>query len=120
MEEQRQRQEEEARQTAAASTATSGQATAQASESVVKSSLTTSIEPVDVPTTSAGTTEEQMLEKALAMSLDHNFSTSDSVNLAAMTEEEQIQYAMQMSLQASQAKEEPMETDDSNDKTEKH
>lgn len=121
MEEQRQRQEEEARQSA--TTSTSQTSTAPKAESSAEATTSAPVIPSEQPkgSTSAGTTEEQMLEKALAMSLEGGFPGSESVNLAAMTEDEQIQYAMQMSLQASQAsagKEEPMETDDSNDKSE--
>jgi len=47
----------------------------------------------------AVTDEDAMLQKALAMSME-----TDDVNLEAMTEEEQIQYAMKMSM-ADQTKE---------------
>lgn len=45
------------------------------------------------------TDEDAMLQKALAMSME-----TEDVNLEAMTEEEQIQYAMKMSM-ADQAQE---------------
>lgn len=82
MEEQRQRQEEEARRA------------------------------IDVSGTEAGTkptpikeepTEEALLERALAMSMEHSEDTKSHsapvVDFANMTEEEQIAFAMQMSMQ---------------------
>ncbi|VDK37363.1 unnamed protein product [Taenia asiatica] len=52
---------------------------------------------------SAGTSEEELLRQALAMSMQvgsgNPGSTSGSVDLANMTEEEQIAYAIQMSMQ---------------------
>jgi len=117
MEEQRQRQEEEARRVVAES----------ASEGVVASSSST------VTGAQSSNTEEAMLEQALAMSLeageDKSSSTatarssSSALDFANMTEEQQIAYAMQMSLQppnpdASAAQSippespVPMETDD--------
>lgn len=100
MEEQRQRQEEEARRSA----------TQSASESVVQQSA-------------EGTSEEALLEQAVAMSLATDDTPSASItpalpDFASMTEEEQIAYAMQMSLQQSHddtTKEDtvtPMETDE--------
>lgn len=114
MEEQRQRQEEEARRVVA-----------------------TSAEEV-VPTTGASSstaggavnTEEALLEKALAMSLEPDeertvgANTSSQVraapDFATMSEEEQIAYAMQMSLQQAHDSKPvdspvPMETDDNED-----
>lgn len=98
MEEQRQRQEDEARRVAADS----------AKEATQVASKTE---------TEGGTTEEELLERALAMSLDHEpvapVTTAVVPDFAAMTEEEQIAYAMQMSLQQTQPeKEEPMETEE--------
>ncbi|XP_064465895.1 26S proteasome non-ATPase regulatory subunit 4-like isoform X2 [Ornithodoros turicata] len=107
MEEQRQRQEDEARR-AAATSAKEGAPT-----------------PVKTET-EGGTTEEELLERALAMSLDPEPTTATATgagsatmpDFAAMTEEEQIAYAMQMSLQQAQggvggeaSHAEPMETD---------
>ncbi|GFQ93999.1 26S proteasome non-ATPase regulatory subunit 4 [Trichonephila clavata] len=98
MEEQRQRQEEEARRTVSA----------------------TSNEPTGQPTTD-GSNEEAMLEQAVAMSLatESNTATPSPAvpDFSAMTEEEQIAYAMQMSLQQTQEGSDdeagvPMETDD--------
>ena len=111
MEEQRQRQEEEAR-AAVTSSSTSGLIAASGSTSQIvdPNSITTNV-PVSDESSPTGTTEEEMLEKALAMSLETEFA-GGNVDFAAMTEEEQIQYAMQMSLQPSTS-EEPMETDDS-------
>lgn len=52
---------------------------------------------------SAGTSEEELLRQALAMSMQvgsgSSGSTSGPVDLANMTEEEQIAYAIQMSMQ---------------------
>ncbi|GFY42283.1 26S proteasome non-ATPase regulatory subunit 4 [Trichonephila inaurata madagascariensis] len=98
MEEQRQRQEEEARRTVSA----------------------TSNEPAGQPAAD-GSNEEAMLEQAVAMSLATESNTdtpSPAVpDFSAMTEEEQIAYAMQMSLQQTQEGSDdeagvPMETDD--------
>lgn len=81
MEEQRQRQEEESRKAREASTAEGGV------ESTIKE------EP----------TEEALLERALAMSMEQGESTQSqsapAVDFANMTEEEQIAFAMQMSMQ---------------------
>ncbi|CAN7938103.1 unnamed protein product [Ixodes hexagonus] len=104
MEEQRQRQEEEARRAAA----TAQEETA--------------------PRAEGGSTEEALLERALAMSLDTEPVAPASVvpDFATMSEEEQIAYAMQMSLQQARecepripppltgaaAEEEPMETEE--------
>jgi len=104
MEEQRQRQEEEARRAAAESVSDAG----------VTAPITTQAE---------ASNEENMLEKALAMSLEQDASNMGNVGMsvpdfAAMSEEEQIAYAMQMSLQQSQGAEAatseatPMETDE--------
>lgn len=101
MEEQRQRQEEEARRTVSA----------------------TATEPTG-QNTADDTNEEAMLEQAVAMSLANTETppTSRPVvpDFAAMTEEEQIAYAMQMSLQNATGEGSdneddasvPMETDD--------
>ncbi|KAK9731309.1 Ubiquitin interaction motif [Popillia japonica] len=84
MEEQRQRQEEESRKAREASTAEGGV------ESTIKE------EP----------TEEALLERALAMSMEQGESTQSqsapAVDFANMTEEEQIAFAMQMSMQDAQ------------------
>lgn len=106
MEEQRQRQEEEHRRTSDDKGST---ATASAS----KTSSTAATIATE-PEVDDATTEEAMLEKALAISMSNPEQSKPSSNVvpdfSAMTEEEQIQYAMQMSL--AQAQEEPMETDD--------
>lgn len=82
MEEQRQRQEEEARKAREASNTESG----------VKSS------PIKEEPS-----EEALLERALAMSMEEGESTitrtAPPVDFANMTEEEQIAFAMQMSMQ---------------------
>ncbi|CAG0881580.1 unnamed protein product [Darwinula stevensoni] len=92
MEEQRQRQEEEARRAQAESAAASG------------------IKPAEE------NTEEALLEKALAMSVEHGSNNNTPLDagtsnpagftsypdFASMTEEEQIAYAMQMSMQEAQ------------------
>lgn len=121
MEEQRQRQEEEARSAAATTnTTTSGEGSSgeKASESGPSTSAPSASETTP-QSNRVGTSEEEILEKALAMSLEPDFSTGIT-DIAAMTEEEQIQYAMQMSLQASaddgSTKDEPMETDESSEK----
>lgn len=147
MEEQRQRQEEEARQAATSSNANSSQGiTTNTPATSTPANASTPTTPVNTGTESATKTstrpatgtEEEMLERALAMSLEPNASsTSASLDISRMTEEQQIQYAMQMSLQASSGtkgdqaktskesntptkkddnKDEPMDTDDSNDK----
>nr|XP_012153246.1 PREDICTED: 26S proteasome non-ATPase regulatory subunit 4 isoform X1 [Megachile rotundata] len=106
MEEQRQRQEDEARRAQANETATNKQ------PETIK----------EVPN------EEAMLKRALAMSLEdteNSSSTNDSVapanvinvpDVARMTEEEQIAFAMQMSMQDQQEleslKEEAMEVEE--------
>lgn len=81
MEEQRQRQEEEARRAEEASSADGAKATP------IKE------EP----------SEEAMLERALAMSMEEGESSSAQappvVDFANMTEDEQIAFAMQMSMQ---------------------
>lgn len=105
MEEQRQRQEDEARRAAANSAKEATQSPSQ---------------------TESGTSEERLLERALAMSLDTEpapmATTASLPDFSAMTEDEQIAYAMQMSLQQTQSEspapaaaregEEPMETED--------
>ncbi|KAK3601358.1 hypothetical protein CHS0354_037674 [Potamilus streckersoni] len=82
MEEQRARQEEESRKAAASSVAESGKA--QEGEA---------------------SNDEAMLEKALAMSMHHDSAdqTPSVPDFSSMSEEEQIAYAMQMSLQNSAA-----------------
>ncbi|XP_054720249.1 26S proteasome non-ATPase regulatory subunit 4-like [Uloborus diversus] len=95
MEEQRQRQEDEARRTVSA---TSNESAGQRSTD--------------------GSNEEAMLEQAVAMSLATDATPAASApipDFAAMTEEEQIAYAMQMSLQQTHDgsdDEAPMETDE--------
>ena len=90
MEEQRQRQEDEARRS-------TGQPAA---------------EPTATPVTAAPSNDDAMLERALAMSMDQpssNVTVASAAPAAApvypdfatMTEEEQIAYAMQMSMQES-------------------
>ncbi|KAL1439236.1 hypothetical protein MTO96_010274 [Rhipicephalus appendiculatus] len=110
MEEQRQRQEDEARRAAANSAKQATQAPSAAE-------------------TESGSSEERLLERALAMSMETDpappTTTASLPDFSAMTEDEQIAYAMQMSLQQAQAdgpstgaapaaavKEEPMETDE--------
>lgn len=90
MEEQRQRQEEEQRRALAASNA--GGATEEASTSEAgAASTSTSAEPAS---------EEAMLQRALAMSSGVPVSTMDNLpDFSNMTEEEQIAFAMQMSMQ---------------------
>ncbi|XP_037504445.1 26S proteasome non-ATPase regulatory subunit 4 isoform X2 [Rhipicephalus sanguineus] len=111
MEEQRQRQEDEARRAAANSAKQATQAPSTAE-------------------TESGSSEERLLERALAMSMETDpappTTTASLPDFSAMTEDEQIAYAMQMSLQQAQSdgpstgaapaaavKEEPMETDES-------
>ncbi|XP_065289304.1 26S proteasome non-ATPase regulatory subunit 4-like isoform X1 [Dermacentor albipictus] len=110
MEEQRQRQEDEARRAAANSAKQATQAPTTETES--------------------GSSEERLLERALAMSMETDpappTTTASLPDFSAMTEDEQIAYAMQMSLQQAQSdspstggtaaavvKEEPMETEES-------
>nr|CAG4648725.1 EOG090X08NC [Polyphemus pediculus] len=101
MEEQRQRQEDEAR----------------------RSGGTVAAEPLAPSVPSAPTNEDAMLERALAMSMDQPSSTNAAQqtvapssrppvypDFATMSEEEQIAYAMQMSMQEAQ--------DDSKNETE--
>lgn len=112
MEEQRQRQEEDARRASDDKGATSS---AQAS-GVVKSETASASANLD-----SATTEEAMLEKALAISMNQITETnapskasgSSVPDFSSMTEEEQVQYAMQMSLaQGEEEAEQPMETDE--------
>uniref|UniRef100_T1ISP0 26S proteasome non-ATPase regulatory subunit 4 n=1 Tax=Strigamia maritima TaxID=126957 RepID=T1ISP0_STRMM len=106
MEEQRQRQEEEARRAA------------------VQSSAESKVPAPGAKTETEGSNEESLLEKALAMSMETDAPVvANDPDFAAMTEEEQIAYAMQMSLQQSQGKEAagsaeptPMETDEADEK----
>nr|XP_037275030.1 26S proteasome non-ATPase regulatory subunit 4-like isoform X2 [Rhipicephalus microplus] len=111
MEEQRQRQEDDARRAAANSAKEGTQAPSTAEAE-------------------SGSSEERLLERALAMSMETDpappTTTASLPDFSAMTEDEQIAYAMQMSLQQTQpdgpstraapavvVKEEPMETDES-------
>ncbi|XP_037275030.2 26S proteasome non-ATPase regulatory subunit 4 isoform X2 [Rhipicephalus microplus] len=111
MEEQRQRQEDDARRAAANSAKEGTQAPSTAEAE-------------------SGSSEERLLERALAMSMETDpappTTTASLPDFSAMTEDEQIAYAMQMSLQQAQpdgpstraapavvVKEEPMETDES-------
>nr|CAG4646370.1 EOG090X08NC [Macrothrix elegans] len=98
MEEQRQRQEEEARRAGTASTET----------------------PAATTTGSApASSEDALLERALAMSMDQPSTTSTSAaasvpsfpDFSTMTEEEQIAYAMQMSMQDAPESAEKSETE---------
>ncbi|XP_066991560.1 26S proteasome non-ATPase regulatory subunit 4 isoform X2 [Anabrus simplex] len=87
MEEQRQRQEEEARRAQVASAADGGTAT-----------------PAPNPVKEVAN-EEALLERALAMSLEGGEEEQIPVNIpdfSTMSEEEQIAFAMQMSMQDSQ------------------
>ncbi|XP_035675234.1 26S proteasome non-ATPase regulatory subunit 4-like [Branchiostoma floridae] len=89
MEEQRARQEEEARKATSESTTETG------------------VTPAS--TVTEGDSEEAMLERALAMSMERGEMAEDTpmptVDFDNMTEEEQIAYAMQMSLQSVQTPE---------------
>lgn len=98
MEEQRQRQEDETKQVMEDT----------ASEVTPKPTTTTAVPPSD--------SEEALLEQALAMSMNPTAETTTSAmeetpipDFSTMTEEEQIAYAMQMSLAPDE--ETPMETD---------
>jgi 26S proteasome regulatory subunit N10 len=91
MEEQRQRQEESTRR------------------AVTESTGETSGQPV-----AAGGAEEAMLQQALAMSTQ---PSGQEVDFASMTEDQQIAFALQMSMQGQEEKEDPespvpMDTDD--------
>lgn len=98
MEEQRQRQEDETKQVIED---TAGEATP-------KPTTTVAVPPSD--------SEEALLEQALAMSMNPGGGSSSAMeetpipDFSTMTEEEQIAYAMQMSL-APEDKETPMETE---------
>ncbi|KAL3282276.1 hypothetical protein HHI36_005466 [Cryptolaemus montrouzieri] len=106
MEEQRQRQEDEARKAREASSTESGTKVQDIKE-----------EPSD----------EAMLERALAMSMEEGGESTETrvpsaVDFANMTEDEQIAFAMQMSMQDTQEtstsavkKEEPMEVEPEED-----
>ena len=104
MEEQRQRQEEIARGQGGSEAGGSGQ------------------QESSVPThTHAGGIEDEMLQQALAMSAAPGGApASGSSNIppdfGAMTEDEQIAYALQMSMHQAAESETPMETDESHDK----
>jgi len=133
MEEQRQRQEEEARRVVEISSQS-----AEGTEGGMKEERAGS--------SADSNTEEALLEKALAMSLENDKAQAGSgggestsslasqaksvPDFATMTEEEQIAYAMQMSLQQAHEStkkeesnrdenQEPMETDDNDSKKEK-
>lgn len=105
MEEQRARQEDNARQAG-----TGG---------------SSSVDPGSGPSGAAGGVEDQMLEQALRMSADVPSSAPGNIpDFNAMTEDEQIAYALQMSMQQSepsepQGPESPMDTDEA-DKNEKN
>jgi len=109
MEEQRQRQEESARRAA-----TEGGAPADASAGG---------SGIAAPAASTGNADEALLERALAMSLqpeteaaasDQTTPTKAEPDFGSMTEEEQIAYAMQMSMQpgAEPGSPVPMDTDE--------
>ncbi|XP_068207217.1 26S proteasome non-ATPase regulatory subunit 4-like isoform X1 [Palaemon carinicauda] len=128
MEEQRQRQQEEERRVAQEST-TTGAATTEAAPQPPASTPT----PRPAPPASAGggQSEDEMLEQALAMSMADGSGTQPSSattgsassgttttssaapvpDFSAMTEEEQIAYAMQISMQDCKPKDEPMDVD---------
>lgn len=119
MEEQRQRQDEETRQSAAEPKpeVAAGASTTGAESSSTAAPVTPSSTPV--ASGSVGPTDEEMLEQALAMSMQAEFGvdvpstgSSNPINLAAMTEQEQIEYALQMSMQNSAKEDEKMETDE--------
>ena len=141
MEEQRQRQEEDARRNneSEQGSSTSGTATGVAAADDAVATETTASIAVPATTGTSGnaaSTEEALLERALAMSLEGNQTASQPVvtdagfsanapDIAAMTEEEQVEYALQMSLAQAQDEKpdegpEAMETDEAkDDKTEK-
>jgi 26S proteasome regulatory subunit N10 len=119
MEEQRQRQEEDARRT---NTETGGEASASVPSTTGSATAASS----------AVSSEEALLEQALAMSLEGNPASASTgtvepisaPDFAAMTEDEQVAYALQMSL--AQAQDEkpdvspvPMETDEKEEKPDK-
>nr|CAG4651943.1 EOG090X08NC [Triops cancriformis] len=94
MEEQRQRQEEEARRNQAAGEGSSATA----------APAGTGAAPGDAGAAPAASSEEAMLEQALAMSMGGEEAVKSRTaapvpDFASMTEEEQIAYAMQMSMQ---------------------
>ncbi|KAF5284488.1 hypothetical protein FQA39_LY17023 [Lamprigera yunnana] len=106
MEEQRQRQEDDARRAKEASAAEGG---------IISTPIRE--EP----------NEEALLERALAMSMEEgevsSSSSAPTVDFANMTEEEQIAFAMQMSMQdaqesSSKKKDEPMEVEGDDDYSE--
>ncbi|XP_076034559.1 regulatory particle non-ATPase 10 isoform X2 [Oratosquilla oratoria] len=123
MEEQRQRQQEEERRAAQESVAAKPAETATTPTSAPPpppASTTpapTTPAAAATPTAAPAQEEEEMLQQALAMSLEGGptgsatFPTDGIPDFSAMTEEEQIAYAMQMSMQDCQPKEEPMEVD---------
>ncbi|RXG53877.1 26S proteasome non-ATPase regulatory subunit 4 [Armadillidium vulgare] len=135
MEEQRQRQQEEERRTAqesagtegtpAAAPATTGTAATADSNTTSTKTATASSPMATGESTEAGVSEEEMLQQALAMSLESGgvsgTAAKEPVNpvssgggfpdFSTMTEEEQIAYAMQISLQGCQSKEEAMDVD---------
>ncbi|KAK3866835.1 hypothetical protein Pcinc_027658 [Petrolisthes cinctipes] len=130
MEEQRQRQQEEERRVAQESAATA--------TPMETTTTTTTTQPPATPATTqpasgeGGQSEEEMLQQALAMSLEAGGAApaapkaattpvaapatptpapSAIPDFSAMTEEEQIAYAMQISMQDCKPKEEPMDID---------
>ncbi|XP_034109501.1 26S proteasome non-ATPase regulatory subunit 4 [Drosophila albomicans] len=100
MEEQRQRQESEQRR-AGADNAGSGSGTGNAAETAASGAIVTSGESVASSATGvtvpSSNSEEAMLQRALALSTE---TPEDNLpDFANMTEEEQIAFAMQMSMQ---------------------
>ncbi|KAH8406273.1 hypothetical protein KR215_010124, partial [Drosophila sulfurigaster] len=100
MEEQRQRQESEQRR-AGADNAGAGSGTGNAAETAAGGAIVTSGESVASSTTGvtvpSSNSEEAMLQRALALSTE---TPEDNLpDFANMTEEEQIAFAMQMSMQ---------------------
>ncbi|XP_066950943.1 26S proteasome non-ATPase regulatory subunit 4 [Macrobrachium rosenbergii] len=130
MEEQRQRQQEEERRVAQESTAAGG-GTTEAAPQPPASTPTPQPAP---PASGGGQSEDEMLQQALAMSLEagsggqpntattgnagsgatttsSGFPAASVPDFSAMTEEEQIAYAMQISMQDCKPKDEPMDVD---------
>ncbi|XP_064082829.1 26S proteasome non-ATPase regulatory subunit 4-like [Macrobrachium nipponense] len=130
MEEQRQRQQEEERRVAQESTAAGG-GTTEAAPQPPASTPTPQPAP---PASGGGQSEDEMLQQALAMSLEtgsggqpssattvsagsgatttsSGFPAASIPDFSTMTEEEQIAYAMQISMQDCKPKDEPMDVD---------
>ncbi|KAK7077557.1 Ssl1-like, partial [Halocaridina rubra] len=126
MEEQRQRQQEEERRVAQESTAAGGKV-----EGTQPAATTPTPQPAP-PSQGGAQSEEEMLQQALAMSLESGgmpvtssattgtsgssakpsgFPAASIPDFSAMTEEEQIAYAMQISMQDCKPKDEPMDVD---------